>query len=63
MKNDNQWVALDNEGTIWVYCVPGQNNVLGLVFKVNCHWEYIVDFQNGVMFNALDAAIMVEDFV
>ncbi len=39
MKNEvNEWVALDNEGTIWAYCGPGTNNVLGLVIKRDTFW-------------------------
>lgn len=40
MKNDNEWVALDADGTIWAYCGPGVNNVLGLVDKVGqVYWK------------------------
>ncbi len=38
MKNENEWVSLNDDGTIWVYCGPGTNNVLGLVIRRGDFW-------------------------
>ncbi len=62
MKNQNEWVALDADGTIWAYCGPGQNKVLGLVFQLGAtHWKYETKAECYSMFSLKTAARMVMD--
>ncbi len=65
MKNENEWVSLNDDGTIWAYCGPGTDNVLGLVFKhppSPYQWHYETKDGRFRMIHLHSAAQMVQDF-
>ncbi len=64
MKNDNEWVAIDDNGLIWAYCGPGQNNFLGMVFKTeHLTWKSETDLGASFSFSLKTAARKVMDEV